>query len=168
MINLKFATSILVLTALSLVAGAAPMAVERSPAVTGVGRDAPRNAIAQSKAFERQYLQADAIAMAKMMRDMVPNPSGDADRDFVAQMIPHHQGAIDMAVAILRAGRNQQLKRLAQEIIVTQQEEITAMCVAIGEPAPNAVAAPDKQQMDVSPAHQLIPGHAKIPACTHD
>jgi YVTN family beta-propeller protein len=50
-----------------------------------------------------------------------------ADDRFVAMMIPHHEGAIDMATAELRGGRNQQLRRLAQEIIVTQRSEIEAM-----------------------------------------
>jgi uncharacterized protein (DUF305 family) len=72
-------------------------------------------------------------AMAKMMAGMDVRPSGDVDADFVAMMVPHHQGAIDMAQAELRYGRNEQLRRLAQEIIVTQQEEIAAMRVAIGQ-----------------------------------
>jgi hypothetical protein len=59
--------------------------------------------------------------MKKMMVDMTVNPSGDVDRDFVAMMVPHHQGAIDMALAVLRHGRNAQIRRLAQEIIVTRQ-----------------------------------------------
>ena len=49
------------------------------------------------------------------------------DEAFVAMMIPHHQGAIDMAVVELRDGHNQQLRRLAQEIIVTQQQEIAVL-----------------------------------------
>ncbi len=57
--------------------------------------------------------------------------SGDADAAFVAQMIPHHQGAITMAQLELQHGRNEQLRRLAQEIIVTQQDEISAMRLAI-------------------------------------
>ena len=66
-----------------------------------------------------------------MMTDMVIRPSGDVDRDFVAMMVPHHQGAIDMARAELRYGRNEQLRRIAQEIIVTQQQEIAAMRLAL-------------------------------------
>jgi uncharacterized protein (DUF305 family) len=65
-------------------------------------------------------------------------PTGDADRDFVAMMIPHHQGAIDMARSLLRYGHNEQLRRLAQEIIVTQQQEIAIMRLAIGQPLPAA------------------------------
>jgi uncharacterized protein (DUF305 family) len=69
----------------------------------------------------------------KMMAAMSIKPSGDVDRDFVGAMVPHHQGAIDMAEAELRYGRNEQLRRIAQEIIVTQQEEIVAMRHALGE-----------------------------------
>jgi uncharacterized protein (DUF305 family) len=71
--------------------------------------------------------------MTKMMAAMKIEPS-DVDRDFVAMMEPHHQGAIDMAQAELRCGRNERLRRLAQELIVTQQQEIAAMLLALGEP----------------------------------
>lgn len=74
--------------------------------------------------------------MAKMMSAMEVEPSGDIDRDFVAMMVPHHQGAIDMAKAVLRYSRNDQIRRLAQEIIVTQQQEIAAMRLAVGDPLP--------------------------------
>jgi uncharacterized protein (DUF305 family) len=80
--------------------------------------------------------------MKKMMSDMAVTPTGDVDADFVAMMVPHHQGAIDMAVAVLRHGRNPQIRRLAQEIIVTQQQEIAAMRLAVGQPLPPSLAAP--------------------------
>ncbi len=81
-------------------------------------------------------------AMNKMMADMVIKPTGDVDRDFVAMMTPHHQGAIEMAQAVLRGGRNEQIRRLAQEVIVTQQQEIAAMRLAIGDPLPPSVPSP--------------------------
>jgi hypothetical protein len=59
-------------------------------------------------------------------------------------MVPHHQGAIDMAQAELRYGRNEQLRRLAQEIIVDQTQEIAAMRLALGQPLPPSVATPDQ------------------------
>ena len=59
--------------------------------------------------------------MRKMMADMMIKPTGDVDHDFVAMMVPHHQGAVDMAKAELKYGRNVQLRRLAQEIVATQQ-----------------------------------------------
>jgi YVTN family beta-propeller protein len=74
------------------------------------------------------------VALATMTAAMNVIPSSDADTDFVAAMIPHHQAAIDMATAELRRGRNEQLRRLAQEIIVTQQQEIVMMRLAISVP----------------------------------
>jgi hypothetical protein len=97
---------------------------------------------AQDVAAEAPYLAENDAAMAKMMNDMTVKPTGDVDRDFVAMMVPHHQGAIDMALAVLRYGRNEQLRRLAQEIIVTQQQEIAAMRLAVGKPLPPSVASP--------------------------
>jgi uncharacterized protein (DUF305 family) len=85
------------------------------------------------------FASENDAAMAKMMAAMKVEPSGDADADFVAAMIPHHQGAIEMAKAELRHGRNEQLRRLAQEIIVTQQQEIMVMRHAIGEPSLHAM-----------------------------
>jgi hypothetical protein len=91
---------------------------------------------------EAPFLAENQAAMDKMMADMEVKPSGDVDRDFVAMMVPHHQGAIDMAQAELRYGHNEQLRRLAQEIIVTQQQEIAVMRLAVGEPLPPSVASP--------------------------
>ena len=91
---------------------------------------------------ETPYLSENDIAMNKMMSGMVIQPTGDVDRDFVAMMAPHHQGAIEMAQAVLRSGHNEQIRRLAQEIIVTQQQEIAAMRLAIGDPLPPSVASP--------------------------
>ena len=93
-------------------------------------------------AEEAPFLAENNAAMSRMMDGMAVKPTGDVDRDFVAMMVPHHQGAIDMAVAVLRHGHNEQLRRLAQEIIVTQQQEIAAMRMAVGEPLPPSTPAP--------------------------
>jgi len=90
-------------------------------------------ATALAESLEAPFMADNKTAMAKMMAAMDVAPSGDVDADFVAMMVPHHQGAIDMAQAELRYGRNEQLRRLAQEIIVTQKEEIAAMRLAIGQ-----------------------------------
>ena len=82
---------------------------------------------------EAPFLAENQAAMSRMMAAMSIKPSGDVDRDFVAMMAPHHQGAIEMARAELRYGHNERLRRLAQEIIVTQQQEIEAMRLAITE-----------------------------------
>src|SRR5712664_758797 len=91
---------------------------------------------------EAPFMAENSAAMAKMMAAMDLKPSGDVDADFVAMMVPHHQGAIDMALAELRYGRNEQLRRMAQEIIVTQLQEITAMRLALGQPLPPSVPSP--------------------------
>ncbi|HEY1944719.1 MAG TPA: DUF305 domain-containing protein [Roseiarcus sp.] len=91
---------------------------------------------------EAPFLAENNTAMAKMMAGMAVKPTGDVDADFAAMMIPHHQGAIDMALAELRHGKNEQLRRIAQEIIVDQQQEIAAMRLALGQPLPSSTAAP--------------------------
>ena len=100
-------------------------------------------------ANEAAFLSENDKAMSRMMADMAITPAGDVDRDFVAMMIPHHQGAIDMAKALLGHGSNEQLRRIAQEIVVTQGQEIVAMRLAIGEPA-----SPTSSDAKSSPAAQ--------------
>jgi Domain of unknown function (DUF305) len=100
---------------------------------------------------EAPYLAENVSAMTKMMINMGIRPSGDIDTDFVAMMAPHHQGAIEMAQAELRYGHNETLLRMAQEIIVTQQQEMAAMRLALGQPLPPSVPSPDQ----VSPAGQI-------------
>ena len=100
---------------------------------------------------EAPFLKDNEAAMTRMMNDMAIKPSGDIDRDFVAMMSPHHQGAIDMAISELRYGKNEQLRRIAQEIIVDQMQEIAAMKLAIGEPATDTTAAPTQQQPASTP-----------------
>ena len=91
--------------------------------------------IAAAGSADAPFVDQVKAAMSKMMAGMASAPTGDADSDFVAWMVPHHQGAIDMARAELLYGRNVKLRRIAQEIIITQQQEITAMRLAI-EPLP--------------------------------
>jgi hypothetical protein len=93
-------------------------------------------------ASEAPFLAENDTAMAKMMTGMDTKPTGDIDRDFVTSMTAHHQGAIDMAVTMLKYGHNEQLKRMAQEIIVDQQQEIAAMQQAIGGPLPPSSPSP--------------------------
>jgi uncharacterized protein (DUF305 family) len=72
---------------------------------------------------EAAFLKENDAAMTKMMKGMAVRPTRDVDNDFVAMMVPHHQGAIDMAEAELRFGRNKQLLRIAQDIVVEQLVE---------------------------------------------
>lgn len=91
---------------------------------------------------EAPFLADNDTAMTRMMQGMAVKPSGDIDRDFALMMIPHHQGAIDMAEAELRYGSNETLRRIAQEIIVDQLQEIAVMRLAIGDPPPPSAPAP--------------------------
>jgi uncharacterized protein (DUF305 family) len=97
-----------------------------------------------SSAEEAPFLAENVSAMTKMMIDMGIQPSGDVDTDFAAIMTPHHRGAIEMAQAELRHGHNEQLRRMAQEIIITQQQEIVAMRLALGQ-SPLPEASPPNQ-----------------------
>ena len=103
---------------------------------------APASSSPSLVSAEKPYLAENAAAMDRMMAGMETPATGDVDRDFVAMMTPHHQGAIDMAQAYLRFGHNEQLRRVAQEIIVEQQQEIAAMDLAIGLPLPASTMAP--------------------------
>ena len=104
---------------------------------------------------EAPFLKENDAAMTKMMDDMAIKPTGDIDRDFVAMMAPHHQGAIDMAISELRYGKNEQLRRIAQEIIVDQMQEIAAMNLAFGKPVTDSAPAPTQQQ----PASTAVEHH---------
>lgn len=99
-------------------------------------------AAAHAGASSNDFAQAMDAAMDRMMTGMHVAPTGDVDRDFVTMMITHHQGAIDMSVGLLKYGRDPQLKRIAQEIIVEQQQEIAAMRLALGDPLPPSTAVP--------------------------
>jgi uncharacterized protein (DUF305 family) len=74
------------------------------------------------------FSQAMEAAMDRMMRGMHATvPTGDPDRDFLAMMIPHHQGAVDMAELVLRQGQDPLVRQLAESIIAGQAVEIAAM-----------------------------------------
>lgn len=78
----------------------------------------------ESRTFDRQM---DA-GMKKMMDDMhAPGYTGNPDVDFLAMMIPHHEGAVEMARLVLVHGKDPLTRRLAEEIIASQTAEIGAM-----------------------------------------
>ena len=90
----------------------------------------PPAASAMAPPAER-FVADNRRAMATMMAAMSAKGTGDVDRDFVATMVPHHQGAVDMALAELRYGKDETLRRMAQEIVVEQKQEIEAMKLAV-------------------------------------
>jgi hypothetical protein len=155
---LRWLTSLAAAAFLAANALAADSSVPSGAALSGAG-------ISEESAF----LSENSAAMDKMMADMEIKPSADVDRDFVNMMVPHHQGAIDMAQAVLRYGRNEQIRRLAQEIIVTQQQEIAVMRFAIGDPLPTS--APAATQVQPGPAAKQMGGAVGTPnepASHHD
>jgi uncharacterized protein (DUF305 family) len=81
----------------------------------------------QPKGDKSESSQAYNQANMTMHRDMNITFSGDADVDFARGMIPHHQGAIDMARVVLKYGSDPELKKLAEDIIKAQETEISTM-----------------------------------------
>jgi uncharacterized protein (DUF305 family) len=115
-----------------------------------------------SRPEEASFLARSNAAMARMMAGMKIKPSNDVDRDFVAMMVPHHQGAIDMAEAELSYGHNEPLLGLAQEIIATQEQQIVVMRRTLGEPLPASVPSSTQPSSSSRPllSSQWTPQHS--------
>jgi uncharacterized protein (DUF305 family) len=73
------------------------------------------------------YARDLMAGMDKMMDGMHMMPTGNADRDFATMMIPHHQGAIDMAILEIKYGKDPELRALAARIIQAQDAEINQL-----------------------------------------
>lgn len=106
---------------------ACPVAAQH-PAAPGrpdpVAAPSPTLQASSTRAFDALMDEA----MARMMDGMHRAPaSGEPDRDFVTMMIPHHQGAVDMARALLAHSDDPELRNLAQAILVEQASEIALM-----------------------------------------
>lgn len=82
---------------------------------------------AASSATASPSTKAYEATNMKMHKDMAITYTGDADKDFLRGMIPHHQGAIDMARVVLQYGKDPKVKALAEKIIKDQDAEIAEM-----------------------------------------
>ena len=114
--------------------GASPDAwAQGQPHHEPAGMLQPRPRTVPDASFSAQI----ALATDRMHAAMAAAPrTGEPDRDFLAAMIPHHQGAIDMAKAVLLVTKDPRIRNLAQSIITEQQAEIELMRTLLAEPAP--------------------------------
>jgi uncharacterized protein (DUF305 family) len=104
----------IVLLAVGILAGTAAIAQHQHHGAAPAPAAPP-----STKAYE--------AANARMHTDMAIKLSGDADVDFARSMIPHHKGAVDMAKIVLEYGKDPELKKLAQDVIASQEKEIAFM-----------------------------------------
>jgi len=103
-----------------LAAAAVALLLGLGPASAQTSHDHAGASSASSDAYMKSHhAMMEAMDAAK--------PSGDPDKDFVTMMIPHHQGAVDMAEVELKYGKDPALKALAQKIIDDQKREIAEM-----------------------------------------
>lgn len=96
-----------------------PLAAQEMKGMDHSKMSMPTGGSPSTKAFED--------ANAKMHKDMAIPYSGDTDADFVRSMIPHHQGAIDMAKVELAHGKDPEIRKLAEAVIKAQEAEIAEM-----------------------------------------
>jgi uncharacterized protein (DUF305 family) len=91
----------------------------------------PAGSMQDMPGMDKPHGPADAAmqsGMQKMQQDMADAPiTGDADHDFVAMMLPHHQGAVDMAKVELQYGKDPEMRKLARAIVAAQDKEIGQM-----------------------------------------
>ena len=120
MAHFKWTLLSLVSIGSSLLAGPEPAQAQQSM------QNMPGMSMGQQKSSNPE-IKAFTDANTKMHRAMSGKLTGNADRDFVQGMIPHHQGAIDMAQVELKYGTDPDLRKLAEDIIAAQEKEIAFM-----------------------------------------
>jgi uncharacterized protein (DUF305 family) len=121
--NANFFRTVAVCSAIALSAGVFSANAQPAAAMpadhSGMRHSADAEASASAEAFRQ--------GGEKMMKDMDRPYTGDADKDFVAHMIPHHEGAVHMAQVQLKYGKDPELRKMARDIIQAQQKEIAFM-----------------------------------------
>ena len=121
------AMTLLTAIAFSLGYGANSMQQKPTNANEHTAHQGHSNMPAVSEGSKSQSTQDFETVNNKMHRDMAITFSGNADKDFLAGMIPHHQGAIEMAEVVLKHGADPKVRKLAQDIITAQKKEIADM-----------------------------------------
>ncbi|WP_207460470.1 DUF305 domain-containing protein [Azospirillum sp. SYSU D00513] len=125
------------LTAFLLLAAAGPLPAFAHDHSTAAAQGAPA-VVSSTRSFQEQM----AGIMDRMHAEMDALPAtGDADRDFLRMMIPHHRAAVDMARVMLLDTRDPRIRNLALSIIAEQQNEIELMRAWLDQPPPPAPAA---------------------------
>ena len=120
------ALAVAALPALAIAQGGHSGHGSHMPASGGHGGHGSHAAAPASQA-DTPATKAYREANAKMHKDMDIRFTNDADADFIRAMIPHHQGAIDMAKVVLQHGKDEQTKKLAADVIREQEREIAQM-----------------------------------------
>ena len=108
----------------------APVALAQDPHAGHGGMGGMGGASQGSQSAAASPYQKEVMAKMMAMHDGMMDTSklnGNADHDFLRMMIPHHQGALDMAETYLKYGKDEKVRKLAREIVAAQKKEIAQM-----------------------------------------